>query len=341
MEPLQRLFDIATADGFLSPIENRAARVRMSLYADDVAIFLNPDKDEIRKRKEILETFGAVSGLITNQEKSAVYPIECSGIDLAETMENFQCPIKDFPCQYLGLPLHTRALRRVDIQPLIDKVAARLAAWRGKLLNKAGRLILVNTVLTAIPTYYLTVFALKKWAIKKIDKIRRSFLWRGSEIANGGHCLVSWGRVMRPKKLGGLGVIDLDLFSRALRLRWLWYAWKDPDKPWVGTELPVTEIDMQLFRASTVVMVGNGLTTEFWNSSWLQGVAPRDLAPNLYKLAWRKHRKVFEELTNANWTRGLWRMTTITEMAEFVELWDRVQGFSFTNRPDEIHWRWT
>jgi hypothetical protein len=52
-------------------------------------------------------------------------------------------------------------------------------------------------------------------------------------------------------------------------------------------------------------------------------------------------RKVFEELTNANWTRGLWRMTTFTEMAEFVELWDRVQGFSFTDRPDEIHWRWT
>jgi hypothetical protein len=40
-----------------------------------------------------------------------------------------------------------------------------------------------------------------------------------------------------------------------------------------------------------------------------------------YKLAWRKHKKVFEEITNANWTRGLWRMNTITEMAKFVDLW--------------------
>jgi hypothetical protein len=51
---------------------------------------------------------------------------------------------------------------------------------------------------------------------------------------------------MRPKKLGGLGVIAIDLFSRALRLRWLWYAWKDPDKPWVSAEPPVNEIDWQL-----------------------------------------------------------------------------------------------
>lgn len=96
---------------------------------------------------------------------------------------------------------------------------------------------------------------------------------------------------------------------------------------WFGTEPPVNDIDWQLFRASTIVTVGNGLKAEFWNSVWLNGVAPRDLVLNLYKLAWRKHKKVFEEVTNANWTRGLRRMSSVVEMAEFVELWDRVQGF--------------
>lgn len=135
MEPLQKLFDTATTEGLLSPLHNRAARVRVSLYANDVAIFLNPDREDIRETKEILETFGVASGLVTNREKSMVYPIQCAGIDLAETMQSFQCPIKEFPCRYLRLPLHTRALRRVGIQPLNGKVAARLLAWRGKLLN--------------------------------------------------------------------------------------------------------------------------------------------------------------------------------------------------------------
>ena len=158
----------------------------------------------------------------------------------------------------MGLPLHVRQIRWVDIQPLIDKVGTRLSAWKGRLLNKAGRLRLVNYVLTSIPTYHLTVFRVQKWAIKKIDKLRRSFLWKGAKKANGGHCLVKWSKVMKPKNFGGLGILDLDLFSRALRLRWLWYEWVSPEKPWVGTALQVNAVDRQLFRASTSVTLGDG-----------------------------------------------------------------------------------
>jgi len=97
---------------------------------------------------------------------------------------------------------------------------------------------------------------------------------------------VQWKKVQRPKKLGGLGVLYLERFSRALRLRWLWYEWMEPDRPWVGGNLPVNEVDRQFFRISTTVTVGNGNTAKFWEASWLQGEAPRDIAPSLYKLAW-------------------------------------------------------
>lgn len=93
----------------------------------------------------------------------------------------------------------------MDIQPLIDKVAAKLPAWKGKLINRAGRLKLVNAVLTAVPIYFLIVFSLKKWAIKKIDKIRRSFLWKGTDDANGGHSLVGCEKASIPKRGRGGG----------------------------------------------------------------------------------------------------------------------------------------
>lgn len=72
--------------------------------------------------------------------------------------------------------LHFWALHRVEVQPLSYKLANRLSTWKDKFVNKAGRLRLLNIVVSLMPTYFLTVFHLKKWAMKRIDKIRRGFL---------------------------------------------------------------------------------------------------------------------------------------------------------------------
>jgi mannosylglycoprotein endo-beta-mannosidase len=220
-------------------------------------------------------------------------------------------------------------------------MANRLPIWNEKFLSKAGRLKLVNSVLSSMPTYFLTIFPIKKWVIKKMDRIRRSFFWKGTDNANGGHCLVRWTKVKRPKRLGGLRVLDFERFSRALRLRWLWYQWVEPDRPWVGFDVPCDEIDKQLFRASTLVSVGDGNTASFWESAWLNGRAPRDIAPKLFKLAWRKRNTVAEDLCNQNWTRGLWHMSSADEMAELVLLWDKLQNVQLSVLPDSIRWRWT
>jgi len=47
----------------------------------------------------------------------------------------------------------------------------------------------------------------------------------------------------------------------------------------------VNAVDRQLFRASTVVTLGNGEKTSFWQSAWLNGQAPMDRFPDLFKWA--------------------------------------------------------
>lgn len=66
-----------------------------------------------------------------------------------------------------------------------------------------------------------------------------------------------------------------------------------------------------------------------------------DMYPVLFRLAWRKNKTVKEELINQNWTRGLWRMQSVSEMASFVQLWDHVQEIQLTEGRDQIKWKWT
>jgi hypothetical protein len=247
MDPLQRLLDLVTAQGTLSPLPPYAAKWRISMYADDAAIFTNPTKDDLDAIKMVLQIFGNASGLHINIQKSSIHPIRCQDIDLDQVLSDFQGVRSSFPCRYLGLQLHIRKLHKVHVQPLIERIGHRLPGWKGKWLNRAGRLTLITSVLSAMPTYHLTVFPLAAWTRKKIDKIRRSFLWRGEEHSNGGHCLVNWPTATRPKDLGGLGIPDLDKFGRALRLRWLWLDWVDSSKPWAGSEIPCSKEDRLLF----------------------------------------------------------------------------------------------
>jgi hypothetical protein len=132
-------------------------------------------------------------------------------------------PLKEFPCRYLGLPLHLRKLRRIDFLPLIEKVGAKLPRWKRKFMSKAARAQLMKSVLTAVVTYHTTVFDLPKWLIKKIYKLRRNFFWKGEDTQGnkGGACLVKWNVVYRPKEQRGLGIHNLNRFERALRQRWL------------------------------------------------------------------------------------------------------------------------
>lgn len=76
--------------------------------------------------------------------------------------------------------------------PLIEKIERRLDGWNGKLLSRVGRLLLANSFLASIPIYFMGCFMLPYWAILRIDKIRRQFLWgtrRESHSLTGMWCV--------------------------------------------------------------------------------------------------------------------------------------------------------
>jgi hypothetical protein len=145
-------------------------------------------------------------------------------------------------------------------------------------------------------------------------------LWAGHQELHGGKCKVNWAHVCRPLRHRGLGITDLERFAHALRVRWLWFQWKTLDKSWSNSELPVDDVDRALFAAATRVTVHNGKSAKFWTSSWVEGMAPATMFPDLFKHSRRKNRCVAEALENEIWIRDIMQGITLPLQAEYVML---------------------
>jgi hypothetical protein len=206
-------------------------------------------------------------------------------------------------------------------------------------LISPGKEIMVKMVLSAMPTYLLSIYKMPKWWYKRVDIYRKSFLWRGEDHENvkGGHCLVNWQVCTRPKRFGGggLGIKDLEKFNRVLRLRWLWFNWDHVDRPWMKLMKVTDETDRHLFFASTIISVGNGEDTRFWEAKWLNGASPRDLAPNLFRMARFKRRSVIKELHNSNWVRNLSGINTFALIEEFSLLFMALTPVQLSDQRDK------
>lgn len=81
----------AVEEDLLQPLARRTLPHRISIYADDVVIFLRPSAGDIDTVMDILQLFGTVSGLQTNVQKSSVLPIQCQDEDRMLIQANLPC----------------------------------------------------------------------------------------------------------------------------------------------------------------------------------------------------------------------------------------------------------
>ncbi|WVZ65364.1 LOW QUALITY PROTEIN: hypothetical protein U9M48_014741 [Paspalum notatum var. saurae] len=234
IDSLQRLFELATEEGFLSPLRGRYAKLRLSLYADDAVIFINPLKQDVDMTIRLMQRFGDATGLRINLSKSSVATIRCQDVDGQHSIIFLRQRV-EFPIT-CGMPLSVGRLRLVHLEPIKDK-AGKLSGWQCKLLSRVAS----ACAFKLLAVYLLTVMKPPKAFIKDFDKIRRRFLWAGNQQLHGGKCKVSWARLQWPINRSGLGFINLELFSRALACAGFGLNGSAREKPWVGMELPIDD----------------------------------------------------------------------------------------------------
>jgi hypothetical protein len=297
---------------------------------------------ELQITSHILNIFAEASGLVANLGKNEFYPIQCASVDL-NFFTSRNIAVSSFPCKYLGLPLHFRKPTRAKMQPIIQKIAGRLPGWKRNIFTYPGRETLVKSVLSAIPTFFLTIFKMKKWAISRIDKFRRGFLWRGHDVENvkGGHCFVNWKTCLRPKKLG---VRELKTLKKLV----------EPFASYgFGTARTLKrDLGRNSSRYLTLLIDNSSLpplefrlvmatTPHFGKPDGCKGAAPNELAPNLFKIAKFKSRSVSTELSINNWIRSLAAISNHSELEEFILLFMALSPVTLSDQHDQIFWVWT
>jgi hypothetical protein len=100
-------------------------------------------------------------------------------------------------------------------------------------------------------------------------------------------------------------------------------------------------VDRAMFYNSTYILIGNSRNTPFLEARWLNGAAPKDIAPGLYNSARFKNRCVHTELENHRWIRNIKEVNTPLLLEEFVLLYLALSTVTLTDQSDKIIWKWT
>ena len=85
------------------------------------------------------------------------------------------CRVGNLPMSYLGMPLGASHKSSSIWNPILEKYERRLAGWKKLYSSKGGRLPLIKSTLSSLPTYFLSLFNIPTCVANKIEKLQRIF----------------------------------------------------------------------------------------------------------------------------------------------------------------------
>uniref|UniRef100_A0A2N9I593 Reverse transcriptase domain-containing protein n=1 Tax=Fagus sylvatica TaxID=28930 RepID=A0A2N9I593_FAGSY len=373
MEVLSRMLHRTEEAGLITGFkagshQGEGISVSHLLFADDTIVFCDADREQLLHLRMVLTCFEAVTGLGVNMGKSELVPVGTVP-HLQHLAEILCCRTGTLPLSYLGLPLGASFKASSIWNPILEKIERRLAGWKKLYLSKGGRLTLLKSTLSSLPTYYLSLFTIPKHVAMRIEKLQRDFLWGG--LGDGfKHHLVNWSTVCSPVAQGGLGVRKVEVVNRALLGKWLWrfgreeaHLWRRVivakyGEEWGGwiSKKPRGAHGCSLwkgimsgwdfFHQHVKLVAGLGNRIRFWHDNWCGNGPLKTQFPVLFACSLDKDASIASNLVNSSGNGG--RTWDILFIRDFHD-WEVDQVFTFFNfiqsripisvDLDSMHWR--
>ena len=142
------------------------------LFADDTILFCDASRDQLLSIRLVLLCFQAFTGLKVNVGKSEIVPVgEVNNLDALANI--LHCRVGSLPMKYLGMgmPLGTSFKTASIWNPILKKMEKKLSGWKRLYLFKGGRLMLLKSTLSSLPTYFLSLFTIPKVVAARLESI--------------------------------------------------------------------------------------------------------------------------------------------------------------------------
>ena len=118
-----------------------------------------------------------------------------------DTLANIlSCSVGNLPMKYLGMPLGTSFKTTSIWNPILEKMEKKLLGWKHVYLSKGGRLTLLKSTLSSLPTYFSSLFTIPIAVAARLKESKETFYgdrlkgasntlwWRGIRFAH----LLKW-----------------------------------------------------------------------------------------------------------------------------------------------------
>jgi len=308
---LQSIINKAWHDGILNhPLSNEFEEFfPIVQYADNTLLILPADAKQLFILKGLLRSFSDSIGLNVNFNKSCLLPINVSEAKLSHLAATFGCKTGSMPFTYLGLPLGTTRPTIQDFTPLLTRMERRLSGF-SSFLSYHGKVLLVNSVLSALPTYFMCTLSIPPQILDQIDRFRKHCVWSKGDINRKGTCLVAWKEMCKTKEEGGLNIINLENQNSALLKKFLDKFYNHASIPWVNLTWSKLYHNENIpphsknpcgsfwwkdvlklfpkFRDFAKSNPGKGNTTTLWSDNW-SGQLLKEVFPHLHSFCRKKH----------------------------------------------------
>jgi hypothetical protein len=240
-----------------------APSVSHLLFADDCFIFCRSNLSETRKLMEILKIYEDASGQEINLSKSEVFfsrnISRAAQVDLSNLMGVRHVLGTG---TYLGLPSMVGRSKKATFAYIKDRIWRKINSLRSRPLSKAGKEVMIKSVLQSIPAYVMSIYLLPDSLINEIERMINAFWWGGGNN-NKGIRWFAWDKLACSKEDGGLGFRDFQMFNMAMVAK---QGWNFISKP---TSLVARVFKARYFPHSSFTNASLGNNPSFvWRSIW-------------------------------------------------------------------------